>query len=59
MTYLLWDTCYTLCDAPIFALPTAMTSSVKERSGFMTVGTVGGSLGSCAGHCVFGSVCGK
>ena len=44
VTYLLWDTCYTLCDAPIFALPTAMTSSVKERSGFMTVGTVGGSL---------------
>ena len=44
VTYLLWDTCYTLCDAPIFALPTAMTSSVKERSSFMTVGTVGGSL---------------
>lgn len=44
LTYLLWDTCYTLCDAPIFALPTAMTSDIKERSGFMTVGTVGGSL---------------
>lgn len=44
VTYLLWDMCYTLCDAPIYALPTAMTSNVKERSGFMTLGTVGGSL---------------
>lgn len=43
-TYFLWDMSYTLCDAPIFALPTTMTSNVKERSGFMTLGTVGGSL---------------
>lgn len=30
--YILWDTVYTMCDVPIFALATSMTSSVNERN---------------------------
>ena len=30
-TYVLWDTAYTICDVPIYALPTAMTSNIDER----------------------------
>lgn len=29
--YILWDTSYTICDVPIYALATAMTSKIKER----------------------------
>ena len=31
-TYMVWDTAYTMCDVPIFALATAMTSKVAERN---------------------------
>lgn len=30
--YVLWDTAYTMCDVPIFALATAMTPQVQERN---------------------------
>lgn len=30
--YVLWDTAYTICDVPIFAVATAMTSKGGERS---------------------------
>jgi len=43
-TYLLWDLAYTMCDAPILALSTAMTSNVKERGTLMTFSGVGGAL---------------
>jgi len=29
--YILWDTSYTLCDVPVYALATAMTSGIRER----------------------------
>lgn len=29
--YMLWDTSYTICDVPIFALATSMTDDLKER----------------------------
>lgn len=29
--YVLWDTSYTICDVPIFALATSMTDDLKER----------------------------
>lgn len=29
--YMLWDTSYTICDVPIFALATSMTDNIKER----------------------------
>ena len=31
-SYMLWDTAYTMCDVPIFALATAMTNKVEERN---------------------------
>ena len=31
VAYMLWDTSYTICDAPIFALATSMTDHLKER----------------------------
>lgn len=31
VAYMLWDTSYTLCDVPIFALATSMTDQVDER----------------------------
>ena len=33
LAYLLWDVAYTVSDIPIYALPTAMTSNIKERDG--------------------------
>jgi probable glucitol transport protein GutA len=32
VSYLLWDFSYTVCDAPIYALTTAMTDNPKERA---------------------------
>ena len=32
VSYLLWDTAYTLCDVPIFGILTSMTHSVDERN---------------------------
>ena len=31
VAYVLWDTSYTICDVPIFALATSMTDNLKER----------------------------
>lgn len=36
--YVLWSMSYTICDAPIFALPTAMTSNVDERTSILSIG---------------------
>lgn len=36
--YVLWSMSYTVCDAPIFALPTAMTSNVDERTSILSIG---------------------
>lgn len=42
--YFLWDTAYTVCDAPAYALVTAMTPNVKERVNITTFASVGGVL---------------
>ena len=36
--YILWDMSFTLCDVPIYILPTSMTDHVKERSGILSFG---------------------
>jgi len=36
--YILWDTSYTMCDAPIFALSTSMSSVVQERTAILSFG---------------------
>ena len=44
LTYVLWDLCYTVSDAPIYALPTVMTPNVKDRGTFMTFAGIGGAV---------------
>jgi GPH family glycoside/pentoside/hexuronide:cation symporter len=46
ISYLLWDLAYTICDAPIFALTTAMTENIQERTVLMSIGRLGGMLGA-------------
>lgn len=36
--YIAWDASYTLCDVPIFILPTSMTDNIKERSKLLAMG---------------------
>ena len=38
IAYIAWDASYTLCDVPIFVLPTTMTDNIKERSQLLTMG---------------------
>jgi sugar (glycoside-pentoside-hexuronide) transporter len=43
--YLLWDTSYTLCDVPIYALATAMTDVMKERNSIIIYSKLFGLIG--------------
>ena len=36
--YVAWSMSYTLCDVPIFVLPTSMTDDVRERNQLLTIG---------------------
>lgn len=47
-TYIIWDLFYTMCDVPIFALVTAMTDNIKERSQIYTIASIGGALATAA-----------
>lgn len=38
VAYIAWDMAYTICDVPIFVLPTSMTDNVKERGQMLTMG---------------------
>lgn len=40
VSYVLWDTAYTICDVPIFGLVTTMTSSQQERTSLNAIGRV-------------------
>ena len=44
VTYAIWAMAYTICDAPAYALSTAVTSDVKERGLVMTFSSVGGTV---------------
>lgn len=46
ITYILWDTAYTLCDVPIFGLVTVMTDKQSERTSLMAIGRVSASIAS-------------
>ena len=56
VTYLLWDLLYTVCDAPLFALSTAMTDVAKERSLLVTLGRFTATLGVGVINLVFSAV---
>lgn len=38
IAYVAWSMSYTLCDVPIFVLPTSMTNNIAERSQLLTTG---------------------
>lgn len=38
IAYVAWSMSYTLCDVPIFVLPTSMTDNVEERGQLLTTG---------------------
>ena len=46
ITYMLWDTAYTLCDVPIYGMVTAMTERVDERTALQSYKSIWGGLGS-------------
>lgn len=46
IAYALWDLSYTICDAPVFALMTAMTHNSLERTTLVTIGRIGGTIGA-------------
>lgn len=43
--YIAWDMSYTLCDVPLFVLPTSMTDNIKERTGILAFGRYMGTFG--------------
>lgn len=46
VTYILWDTAYTLCDVPIYGLVTAMTERLDERTALQSYKSIWGGAGS-------------
>lgn len=50
ISYVLWDTAYTICDVPIFGIITVMTDNQNERTSLMAIGRVAASI---AGLLVF------
>jgi Na+/melibiose symporter-like transporter len=41
LAYVVWDAAYTFCDAPISAMPIAMTDNIKERTALIFTGRIG------------------
>lgn len=46
ISYMLWDTAYTICDVPIFGLVTTMTDNQNERTALQAIGRVAAMLAS-------------
>jgi len=46
ITYILWDTAYTLCDVPIYGMVTAMTERLDERTALQSYKSIWGVVGS-------------
>ncbi len=46
VSYILWDTAYTLCDVPIFGIITAMTENLDERNSVLSYKSIWGGIGS-------------
>jgi probable glucitol transport protein GutA len=40
VSYVLWDTAYTICDVPIFGLVTTLTDKLQERTTLIAIGRV-------------------
>lgn len=46
VSYMLWDTAYTICDVPIFGLVTTMTDNQEERTSLQAIGRVAAMVAS-------------
>ena len=46
VSYMLWDTAYTICDVPIFGLVTTMTDCQDERTTLQAIGRVAAMVAS-------------
>lgn len=46
ISYLIWDTVYTLCDVPIYGIITSMTKNISERNSMMAYKSIWGGAGS-------------
>lgn len=46
LSYMLWDTAYTICDVPIFGLVTTLTDNQAERTSLQAIGRVSAMLAS-------------
>lgn len=44
--YIFWDTAYTMCDAPIFALATTMSPDLQERTAILSMSRITGTIGA-------------
>lgn len=53
ISYLLWDSSYTVCDVPIYSMVTTMTDNINERNTLMSLGR----LFSGAGMGLSGMLC--
>ncbi len=49
VAYSLWSVAYTMCDTPIFALSTAMSEHISERTAILSVGRVFATVGAIVG----------
>jgi len=48
VSYILWDTAYTLCDVPIFGIVTTMTDVQEERTFMMVIGRIAAGVAAIA-----------
>ncbi len=46
--YILWDTFYTICDTPIYALSTCITNNLDERTSMLSATRITGGIGGMA-----------
>lgn len=46
ISYSIWSVAYTMCDTPIFALSTAMSEYISERTSILSIGRVFGTMGA-------------
>lgn len=46
VSYLLWGMLYTVCDTPLWALSSVVSTDPAERTLFVTLGKIGGTLGA-------------
>ena len=46
VSYLIWDSVYTLCDVPIYGIITSMTKNISERNAMMSYKSIWGGAGS-------------